>query len=202
MCVFSALLVLPLIGCVPHESATGPSAQSEQKNLEKPELQILELGEQARKNLDLVVQVVRPTDYWRTISIPGVVADRPGISDRGVTSPAASAQDSIGNRKAARFSRARGRYPPGTSKWNKIEHRLFCHITRNSRDVPLESHQIVVSLVSSTRTNEGLEVHCTIDSNDYPKGRKITDSEMSQIKIKRNAFHGDWNYEIKPRKLR
>jgi len=93
-------------------------------------------------------------------------------------------------------------YPPGTSKWNKIEHRLFCHITRNWRGVPLESHQIVVSLVSSTRTNEGLEVHCRIDSNDYPKGRKISDFEMSQIRIKRNAFHGDWNYEIKPRKLR
>lgn len=90
-------------------------------------------------------------------------------------------------------------YPPGTSKWNKIEHRLFCHITRNWRGVPLESHQVVVSLVSSTRTAEGLEVHCRLDENDYPKGRKITDAEMSGIRIKRNAFHGDWNYEIKPR---
>ncbi len=90
-------------------------------------------------------------------------------------------------------------YPPGTSKWNKIEHRLFCHITRNWRGVPLESHQVVVSLVSSTRTSEGLEVHCRLDQNDYPKGRKITDTEMAEINIKRNAFHGDWNYEIKPR---
>jgi hypothetical protein len=90
-------------------------------------------------------------------------------------------------------------YPPGTSKWNKIEHRLFCHITRNWRGVPLESHQVVVSLVSSTRTAEGLAVHCRLDENDYPKGRKITDAEMSEIRIKRNAFHGDWNYEIKPR---
>jgi hypothetical protein len=90
-------------------------------------------------------------------------------------------------------------YPPGTSKWNKIEHRLFCHITRNWRGVPLESHQVVVSLVSSTRTVEGLEVHCRLDANDYPKGRKITDAEMKEIKIKHNAFHGDWNYEIKPR---
>jgi transposase len=89
-------------------------------------------------------------------------------------------------------------YPPGTSKWNKIEHRLFCHITRNWRGVPLESLQVVVSLVSSTRTNAGLEVHCQLDSNDYPKGRKITDLEMSQINLKRNAFHGDWNYEIRP----
>lgn len=90
-------------------------------------------------------------------------------------------------------------YPPGTSKWNKIEHRLFCHITRNWRGVPLESHQVVVSLVGSTRTEEGLEVHCRVDENDYPKGRKISDAEMANIKIKRNAFHGDWNYEIKPR---
>lgn len=90
-------------------------------------------------------------------------------------------------------------YPPGTSKWNKIEHRLFCHITRNWRGVPLESLQVVVSLVGSTRTAEGLEVHCRMDENDYPKGRKISDAEMDNIKIKRNAFHGDWNYEIKPR---
>ena len=90
-------------------------------------------------------------------------------------------------------------YPPGTSKWNKIEHRLFCHITRNWRGVPLESLQVVVSLVGSTRTAEGLEVHCRMDENDYPKGRKISDAEMADIKIKRNAFHGDWNYEIKPR---
>ncbi len=89
-------------------------------------------------------------------------------------------------------------YPPGTSKWNKIEHRLFCHITRNWRGVPLESHQVVVSLVSSTRTSEGLEVHCRLDENDYPKGQKITDAQMDKIRLKRNAFHGDWNYEIKP----
>lgn len=91
-------------------------------------------------------------------------------------------------------------YPPGTSKWNKIEHRLFCHITRNWRGVPLESHQVVVNLVGSTRTVEGLEVHCRLDENDYPKGRKISDVEMAEIKIKRNAFHGDWNYEISPRR--
>lgn len=91
-------------------------------------------------------------------------------------------------------------YPPGTSKWNKIEHRLFCHITRNWRGVPLETHQVVVNLVSSTRTEEGLEVHCRLDEKDYPKGRKVTDAEMESVRIKRNAFHGDWNYEISPRR--
>jgi transposase len=91
-------------------------------------------------------------------------------------------------------------YPPGTSKWNKIEHRLFCHITRNWRGVPLETYQVVVNLVGSTNTEEGLEVHCQLDEREYKKGRKISDREMSELNIKRNAFHGDWNYEIKPRK--
>lgn len=89
-------------------------------------------------------------------------------------------------------------YPPGTSKWNKIEHRLFCHITRNWRGVPLESHQVVVNLISSTRTAEGLDVHCRLDENDYPKGRKISDAEIAAVNIRRNSFHGDWNYEIHP----
>lgn len=91
-------------------------------------------------------------------------------------------------------------YPPGTSKWNKIEHRLFCHITRNWRGVPLETHEIVVNLVSSTRTSAGLEVHCWIDEGQYTTGRKVTDKEMNTIRLKRNAFHGDWNYEIQPAK--
>ena len=90
-------------------------------------------------------------------------------------------------------------YPPGTSKWNKIEHRLFCHITRNWRGVPLDTRQVVVSLVSSTRTEEGLEVHCQLDEKDYPKGRKITDKQWAQLNIRCNAFHGEWNYEIHPR---
>jgi uncharacterized membrane protein len=91
-------------------------------------------------------------------------------------------------------------YPPGTSKWNKIEHRLFCYITRNWRGVPLETHQIVVNLVSSTRTEEGLEVHCGLDSKTYETGQKITDEEMSSVRLNRNSFHGDWNYEIHPRR--
>lgn len=92
-------------------------------------------------------------------------------------------------------------YPPGTSKWNKIEHRLFCHITHNWRGVPLETHEIVVNLVSSTRTSEGLEVHCWIDDNTYETGRKVTDEEMKSVRLKRNTFHGDWNYEIQPNAL-
>lgn len=103
-----------------------------------------------------------------------------------------------------RFANATGmkievcHYPPGTSKWNKIEHRLFCHITRNWRGVPLESYRVVVNLVSSTRTNQGLEVHCWLDEGNYETGRKVSQQEMDTVHIKRNKFHGDWNYEIIP----
>jgi len=89
-------------------------------------------------------------------------------------------------------------FPPGTSKWNKIEHRLFCHITRNWQGVPLETHEIVVNLIGSTRTAEGLEVHAWLDERDYPKGRKVSDAELSAVHIRRNKFQGDWNYEIHP----
>lgn len=91
-------------------------------------------------------------------------------------------------------------YPPGTSKWNKIEHRLFCHITRNWQGVPLETHEVVVNLIGSTRTGEGLEVHAWLDGKSYEKGRKITPEELCEISIKRNKFHGEWNYEIHPKK--
>jgi transposase len=89
-------------------------------------------------------------------------------------------------------------FPPGTSKWNKIEHRLFCHITRNWQGIPLETHEIVVNLIGSTRTTQGLEVHASLDEHDYPKGRKVTDAEFAELRIRRNKFQGDWNYEIHP----
>jgi hypothetical protein len=90
-------------------------------------------------------------------------------------------------------------YPPGTSKWNKIEHRLFCHITRNWQGIPLETLEIVISLIGSTRTKQGLEVHAWLDENTYKKGRKVTKAQMGELYIRRNAFHGEWNYEIHPR---
>jgi hypothetical protein len=90
-------------------------------------------------------------------------------------------------------------YPPGTSKWNKIEHRLFCHITRNWQGVPLETLEVVVNLIGATRTREGLEVHAWLDGHQYEKGRKIRDVDLAEIHLKRNPFHGDWNYEIHPR---
>ena len=91
-------------------------------------------------------------------------------------------------------------FPPGTSKWNKIEHRLFCHITRNWQGIPLETHEMVVNLIGGTRTTQGLEVHAWLDEREYPKGRKVTDAEFDEVHIHRGAFQGDWNYEIHPRK--
>jgi len=93
-------------------------------------------------------------------------------------------------------------FPPGTSKWNKIEHRLFCHITRNWRGIPLETHEIVVNLIGGTRTTQGLEVHAWLDEREYPKGRKISDAELAAVCIRRHTFQGEWNYEIHPQKKR
>lgn len=90
-------------------------------------------------------------------------------------------------------------YPPGTSKWNKIEHKLFCHITRNWQGVPLETFEIVVNLIAATRTETGLEVHAWIDEKEYPDKLKVSDEELAEVRIHRNRFHGEWNYEIRPR---
>lgn len=90
-------------------------------------------------------------------------------------------------------------YPPGTSKWNKIEHRLFCHITQNWRGKPLISRETVVELIASTTTNTGLTVRCELDTRDYPKGIKVSDEEMTTLNIKGDIFHPEWNYTILPR---
>jgi hypothetical protein len=88
--------------------------------------------------------------------------------------------------------------PPGTCKWNKIEHRLFAFITMNWRGKPLVSHQVIVQLIGSTTTKTGLTVCCELDANQYPKGIKVSDEEMQAINITRDEFHGEWNYTISP----
>jgi hypothetical protein len=90
-------------------------------------------------------------------------------------------------------------FPPGTSKWNKIEHRLFCHVTRNWRGEPLETYEIVVNLIGSTTTESGLKVHARIDANTYEKGTNISDEEFAKVNLKPSRFHGEWNYVIRPR---
>ena len=92
-------------------------------------------------------------------------------------------------------------FPPGTSKWNKIEHRLFSQITKNWRGKPLESLEVIINLIGSTSTSTGLVVKAAIDSNEYEGGIKIADERLSKINIVRHEFHGnDWNYTIKPLK--
>ena len=90
-------------------------------------------------------------------------------------------------------------FPPGTSKWNKIEHRLFCHITQTWRGKPLTSRLAVVELIGATTTKTGLKVRCELDTRAYPKGIKVSDAEMDTLNIKGDAFHPEWNYTIAPR---
>lgn len=90
-------------------------------------------------------------------------------------------------------------FPPGTSKWNKIEHRLFCHVTMNWKGRPLEDHAMVVSLIGSTTTATGLKVHAALDGRTYEKGRKVSDAELAAVDLRPHRFHGEWNYVIHPR---
>ena len=90
-------------------------------------------------------------------------------------------------------------FPPGTSKWNKIEHRLFSFITQNWRGKPLVSHQAIVNLIASTTTRTGLVVKAALDTNHYETQIKITDAELAQLSLQREKFHGDWNYTLSPR---
>lgn len=90
-------------------------------------------------------------------------------------------------------------FPPGTSKWNKIEHRLFSFISSNWRGEPLRDYETIVKLISRTTTAKGLKVTCRLDRREYPIGRKVTDKEMQRVNLERNKFHGDWNYVIRPK---
>src|SRR3989454_1307031 len=90
-------------------------------------------------------------------------------------------------------------FPPGTSKWNKIEHRLFSFISSNWRGEPLRDYETIVKLISRTATAKGLNVTCRLDRRKYPTGRKVTDHEMKSLNLERHKFHGDWNYTIRPR---
>ena len=92
--------------------------------------------------------------------------------------------------------------PPGTSKWNKIEHRLFSHISINWRGRPLTGHEVIIQLIASTTTKTGLKVAAEADPGSYPPKQKVTDEEMASLNLVRDAFHGEWNYALKPRQLR
>jgi hypothetical protein len=89
-------------------------------------------------------------------------------------------------------------FPPGTSKWNKIEHRLFSFISSNWRGEPLRDYETIVNLIARTTTAKGLKVKCRLDRRKYPTGRRVSNQEMQRVNLERNKFHGDWNYVIKP----
>jgi transposase len=89
-------------------------------------------------------------------------------------------------------------FPPGTSKWNAIEHRMFCHINRNWAGRPLESRAVIVSLIAHTTTSQGLHLDAALDTRSYPLGVKVSDEQMASLRLTPDTFHGDWNYTIKP----
>ena len=89
-------------------------------------------------------------------------------------------------------------FPPGTSKWNKIEHRMFSHITQNWRGRPLVSHEVIVNLIANTTTRAGLKIRAELDRGTYPTGIKISDAELASLNLKHDSFHGDWNYVVLP----
>jgi hypothetical protein len=91
-------------------------------------------------------------------------------------------------------------FPPGTSKWNKIEHRMFSHITQNWRARPLVSHEVIINLIANTRTQTGLRIRAELDPGKYPTGIKVTDAELNALNLKQAELHGDWNYAILPRR--
>jgi hypothetical protein len=90
-------------------------------------------------------------------------------------------------------------FPPGTSKWNRMGHRMFCHITNNWRGRPLVSREVVVNLIGSTTTDTGLQIRCQLDENSYETGIRVTDEELANLAIERDEFHGEWNYRLRPR---
>ena len=90
-------------------------------------------------------------------------------------------------------------FPPGTSKWNKIEHRLFSFISQNWRGKPLSSHQVIIDLIAATTTTTGLTVKSKIDTNIYEPGLRVSDQQMAELQLRKEKFHGDWNYKLLPR---
>ena len=90
-------------------------------------------------------------------------------------------------------------FPPATSKWNKIEHRMFSHITQNWRGRPLVSREVVVNLIGAVTTKGGLTIRSELDANSYATGKKVTDEQMKSLSIQRDSFHGEWNYTLSPR---
>ena len=91
-------------------------------------------------------------------------------------------------------------FPPGTSKWNTIEHRMFSHMTQNWRGRPLVSHEVMINVIAKTKTRAGLRIRTELDRGHYPTGIKISDTELNALNLKHAPFHGEWNYALLPRR--
>jgi Rhodopirellula transposase DDE domain len=142
--------------------------------------------------------------WWQTLGHPTY----PGATSLLITADGGGSNGSrlrLWKWELQRFADASGlelhvcHLPPGTSKWNKIEHRLFSYITQNWRGKPLVSYAVIVSLIAATTTRNGLTVRCELDDRSYPTGRKVTDADLATVNLHRDEFHGDWNYRIRPR---
>lgn len=142
------------------------------------------------------------------LTMPGTTAHHPGI-DAHLRPESALTMDRntqlrLWKWELQRFANRTGlaitvcHFPPGTSKWNRIEHRLFSHIAMNWRGTPLVDLATIVSLIGSTHSTSGLRVRSEIDRGRYPGGVSITDAQLSQVRLERHRFHGDWNYTIRP----
>ena len=131
--------------------------------------------------------IIRGAQDLLAVSSAAVRIRRPGAGR-----PASSKADPTHSKICAH-------YPPGTSKWNKIEHRMFCHITRTWRGKPLVGRLAVVELIAATTTKTGLTVRCELDENSYPKATRVTDAAMAALNIDTDEWHPEWNHTIKPR---
>jgi hypothetical protein len=143
--------------------------------------------------------------WWKLMGKPAY----PGATDLFITADAGGSNGyrsrawKVGLQNLADALRIRivvSHFPPGTSKWNKIEHRLFCHITENWRGKPLRTWETVIELIGHTRTGAGLRVRSRLDSRKYPTGVEITKEQMNRLNLVPNEFHGDWNYELHPQR--
>ena len=133
----------------------------------------------------------------------GGVSGGQAVADHGRRGGSNSSRSRLWKAELQKFADASGlcisvcHFPPGTSKWNKIEHRMFCHIAENWRGRPLVSREAVVNLIGHTTTQAGLTIRSELDENSYPTGQTVSDEEMDRLNLKRDKFHGEWNYKLR-----
>ena len=151
----------------------------------------------------IVVHLTQEQDYRFQIAfggeVPGLIVDEPPPLGHGNgPSPVQLLAAAVGGCLSDSLPIHVCHFPPGTSKWNKIEHRMFSHITQNWRGRPLVSHEVIVNLIVNTTTKTGLKIRAELDRGKYPNGIKITDPELALLNLKPDNFHGEWSYTVLP----